>query len=109
MALVPSVLAKTNRHEATQTTIRGVASDSAGEPLVGATVVLQTFDGQIVSTSATDGSGRFAFESRGRADLIIVVNKSGYSTEALSVPINSVWPLHITMEPESGDAGGGGM
>src|ERR1035438_8375449 len=44
-----------------------------------------------------------------QADLIIVVNKPGYSTAALSVPVSS-GPLQITMEPESaGAAGGGGL
>jgi hypothetical protein len=107
LVLALPVSAKTNRHTP-QTTIRGVASDSSGKPLVGATVVLQTLDGRIVSSTAADRNGQFFFESRGPSDLIIVVNKPGYST-ALSVPVNS-GPLQITMEPESaGAAGGGGM
>lgn len=107
MALAAS--ATTSRSDP-EVVIRGLITDTSGKALVGATIILQTFDGQITATTSTDRTFQFAFELSGRGELIIVVNKRGYNTAALKVPANRRASLLITMEPECPDgAAGGGM
>jgi hypothetical protein len=110
LVLALTASATTSRYIRPEVTIRGLATDTSAKPLAGATVVLQTFDGRITSTTTTDRTGQFAFESRGRRDLIIVVNKPGYNTAALSVPQDREASITVTMELQSsGSAAGGGM
>jgi hypothetical protein len=73
-------------------------------------VVLQTVDGKIIASTSTDGHGQFMFKRNRLEDYIIVANKPGYSTSALTVPENGAEPLVVSIEPQSQGTGvEGGM
>jgi hypothetical protein len=106
---IPAASAATSR-STSKTILRGVITDTSGNHIAGATVVLQTVDGKIIASTSTDGHGQFMFKRNRLEDYIIVANKPGYSTSALTVPENGAEPLVVSIEPQSQGTGvEGGM
>ena len=74
-----------------QTTITGVATDTNGDPLIGANVLIK---GTSIGT-VTDIDGSFSLTSSGSLPLILVVSYTGFTTEEINVSNRT--PLNIVL------------
>jgi hypothetical protein len=79
-------------------TIEGSVVDAHGRPVVGASVVMQTSDGQHPHATHTGATGHFQFDhfATGQYDLRAYF-KGDYSDWAKRVPLRSKKPTEITL------------
>jgi hypothetical protein len=79
-------------------TLEGTVIDAHGSAIAGATVTMQTSDGQHPHATRTDAGGRFAFAhfATGQYDLR-AYSRGAYSEWARRVPIHSQKPTQITL------------
>lgn len=79
-------------------TIEGTVIDVAGQPVAGASVTIQTSDGQHPHATHTDAGGRFQFTrfETGQYDLRAYF-KGNYSDWAKRVALHSSKPTEITL------------
>src|SRR5690242_19964321 len=75
----------------------GTVTDETGEPLPGATIVLnEASDGRV-----TDGVGSFSFEGLCKRRHEVVIQFLGYKTQTLQINIDHDVRRDIVMEPEA--------
>ena len=79
-------------------TIEGTVIDFEGQPVAGASVTIQTSEGQHPHATHTDAGGRFQFTrfETGQYDLRAYF-KGNYSDWAKRVPLRSSKPTEITL------------
>jgi hypothetical protein len=79
-------------------TLEGIVIDGHGKAIPGATVTMQTSDGQHPHATRTDAGGRFAFAhfATGQYDLR-AYSRGVYSEWAKRIPIHSQKPTQITL------------
>ncbi|MDE5689462.1 MAG: carboxypeptidase-like regulatory domain-containing protein, partial [Duncaniella sp.] len=76
------------------TTVTGTVVDDSGEPLPGATVIL---DGTRQGTS-TDIDGKFSLNVKGGSNASLTVSYIGMKPQTVSLSAYSGKPLHITLQ-----------
>jgi ABC-type sulfate transport system substrate-binding protein len=79
-------------------TLEGMVVDAHGNSIAGATVTMQTSDGQHPHATRSDADGRFAFAhfATGQYDLR-AYSRGVYSEWAKRIPIHSQKPTQITL------------
>jgi len=79
-------------------TLEGTVVDAHGKSVAGATVTIQTSDGQHPHATRTNAKGQFSFSrfATGQYDLRAYFRGS-YSDWAKRVPVRSRKPAHITL------------
>jgi iron complex outermembrane receptor protein len=79
-----------------QTGITGKVLDQAGQPLIGATVVIKGTN----TYSLTDENGGFALVSPSEKPVTLQINFVGFKETLLPIAVNSSLPLLIQLEPD---------
>jgi protocatechuate 3,4-dioxygenase beta subunit len=97
-ALGAGLAAKPSTAKVATGTLEGTVIDSHGKALSGATVMIQTSDGQHPHATRTDANGRFAFVrfEVGQYDVRAYLNGS-YSEWAKRIVIRTTKPNSITL------------
>jgi hypothetical protein len=70
-----------------QGAVRGAATDSSGGVLPGVTVLAAATDGRLLSTTVTDGSGRFVFPALPAGPITLSFQLEGFAIATVAVAI----------------------
>ena len=102
--LIPLLLAlASSAHAQTNLSVRGFVTDSTGATVPGATIRLETAEGQLIADTKADQDGMFALLRLAPGDFSLVVPAySGFAIHAMPLHLmGSVTNLHIKLSLES--------
>lgn len=83
----------------TPTSLTGVAKDSLGNPVAGATVTLRASDGRTISRTSTDSHGEFRLPAHQRGTFELIVRKTGFepANTIVELPDKARKPLALIL------------